>query len=487
MRLAAIDLGSNSFRLEIAHVEGDQIVSENSWKETVRLAGGIDREGNLTLAKQEQALQALARIAEKLDGFPRNHVRAVGTQTLRAAKNSDQFIEKAEKVLNCKIEILRGKEEARLVYEGCSYALPASDKRRLIIDIGGGSTECIVGIGHRPMVADSFHVGCVNTSVRFFDGGRISPDRILRAQLAAEAEFAGNIDPLLRFGWDEAYGSSGTAAAVSQVLLTQGISDGTITREGLEAIKREVLSSGKVSDIVVAGLKEDRREVIAGGLAVLLAVFNKFGIKSMKPVGGALRYGILHDLAGRKSLVDPRKQSVDNLIKRFGADPDQAARVSDLAVRFFVESTPEASVESRKLLEWSAQLIEIGLAVSKSDFHKHGEYLIRNCDIPGFSKYEQETMASLVLAQRGNLKKVSQFLENDENMRKVFCLRLATIIYHAKHDFDEVPFQVRIDGRKLRVYCPKQWLIDHPLTDYLLKQEAGIWKDMKFDMEIEAS
>lgn len=220
---------------------------------------------------------------------------------------------------------------------------------------------------------------------------------------------------------------------------------------------------------------------------VLLAVFNKFGIKSMKPVGGALRYGILHDLVGRKSLVDPRKQSIDNLIKRFGADPEQAARVSDLAVRFFVESTPGASVESRKLLEWSAQLIEIGLAVSKSDFHKHGEYLIRNCDIPGFSKYEQETMASLVLAQRGNLKKVSQFIESDENMRKVFCLRLATIIYHAKHDFDEVPFHVNIDGKKLRVSCPKQWLIDHPLTDFLLKQEAGIWNDMKFDMEIEAA
>ncbi len=484
MLLAAIDLGSNSFRLEIARVEGNQIFSEGSWKETVRLAGGIDEEGKLTEAKQEKALAALSRIAEKLQGFPRQHVRAVGTQTLRAATNSAEFIRRAEEILDCKIEILRGKEEARLVFEGCSFALPVSDKTRLIVDIGGASTECVVGKGHEVMAGESFHVGCVNTSVRFFKGGRISEEQFTKAQLAAEAEFEGNIGTILSIGWDEAYGSSGTAGAVSWILHECGWTDGTITKEALTRLKTEILSSGEISKLRFPGLKDDRKEVIAGGVAVLLAVFNKLKIKSMKPAGGALRYGILHDLAGRKENRDPRTASVENLQKRFGASRVQAELVCEIAKELYGQIAPNATEEDKQKLFWACQLHEIGRVVSRSDYHKHSEYLIRNCDIPGFSKPEQEALASLVLSQRGNLKKVASLVVIRKSMLQVLCLRLATIIAHARIPLSDLPVKLTEKGRSILLVCAKDWLAKYPLTEFMLSQEEEIWAKVGYEFEL---
>lgn len=487
MLLAAVDLGSNSFRLEIARVEGDQIVSEGSWKETVRLAAGLDENGYLSIEKQTKALGALSRIAEKLRGFPRQQVRAVGTQTLRAAKNSDEFIKKAEEVLECRIEILRGKEEARLVYEGCSYTLPNSEKKRLIVDIGGASTECVVGVGHEPIAGESFHIGCVNTSVRFFKEGRITESAFLNAQLAAEAELDGNIKPVLKETWEEAYGSSGTASAVSQILHDSNWTDGTITKEALLRLKTEIIAEGEISKLRFAGLKEDRKEVIAGGVAVLLAVFNKLKIKSMKPVGGALRYGILHDLAGRKVNQDPRTSSVENLIKRFSVSKDQADRVSRLAMDFYTQISTSNLEEDRQQLFWASQLHELGKIVSRSDYHKHSDYLIRNCDIPGFSKYEQENIAGLVLAHRGNLKKVSSLIVRRKVMYQVICLRLAVIIAHSRKSIEQVDLRLEEQERRIVLTCPAIWLKNHPLIEFMLMQETEIWAKVGYDFSISAS
>ncbi len=487
MLLAAVDLGSNSFRLEIARVKGDQIVSEESWKETVRLAAGLDENGYLSIEKQTKALGALSRIAEKLRGFPRQQVRAVGTQTLRVAKNSGEFVKKAEEVLECRIEILRGKEEARLVYEGCSYTLPNSDQKRLIVDIGGASTECVVGIGHKPIVGESFHIGCVNTSVRFFKEGKITESTFLSAQLAAEAELDGNIKPVLKETWEEAYGSSGTASAVSQILHDSNWTDGTITEEALLRLKTEIIVEGEISKLRFAGLKEDRKEVIAGGVAVLLAVFNKLKIKAMKPVGGALRYGILHDLAGRKVNQDPRTNSVENLIKRFSVSKDQADRVSRLAMDFYTQISTSNLEEDRQQLFWASQLHELGKIVSRSDYHKHSDYLIRNCDIPGFSKYEQENIAGLVLAHRGNLKKVSSLIVRRKVMYQVICLRLAVIIAHSRKAIEPVDLRLEEQNRRIVLSCPEIWLKDHPLIEFMLKQETEIWAKVGYDFSISSS
>lgn len=484
MKLAAIDLGSNSFRLEIARVEGERIITEGSWKETIRLAAGIDKDGNLTPEAQDRGLNALARIAEKIRGMPKNHIRAVGTQTLRAAKNSQEFIERAEKILDCKVEILRGKEEARLVFQGCSFALPPSDETRLIVDIGGASTECVIGRGHEMIEGESFHVGCVNTSVTFFKDRKITAQSMQRAILSAASVLDGSEYKFVKGNWQEAFGSSGTVSAVSSILAALKITDGSITLYALEQLKDKVIHAESIDKIKFDGLKEDRREVLAGGIAVLIAVFKKLKIDVMKVADGALRYGILHDLAGRKLQRDPREASVERMMNAFHVDKEQAKRVGDIAVDLLKTMSPHASEDSARFLRWAADLHETGLTLSRSDYHKHSEYLIKNSDIAGFSRPEQEKLAALVLGHRGNLKKVEMLLATKQNAELLFCLRIATIAAHARQEIELPKLEATFHGHSFCLYVPRAWLKDHPVVEYLLEEEKATWAkvDYQFDL-----
>lgn len=484
MKLAAIDLGSNSFRLEIARVEGDRIITEGSWKETIRLAAGINKEGYLTEEAQIRGLNALARIAEKIRGFPRNHIRAVGTQTLRIAKNSQEFIAKAEKILGCEVEILRGKEEARLVFQGCSFALPVSDKIRLIVDIGGASTECVIGQGHEMIDGESFHVGCVNTSVTFFKDRKITAQSMRKAILAAESVLDGSEYKFVKGNWDEAFGSSGTVSAVSGILSALGLTDGSITLYALEQLKEKIIKAESIDKLKFDGLKEDRREVLAGGVAVLIAVFKKLNIDVMKTADGALRYGILFDLAGRKLQRDPRESSVAQMMINFHVDPEQAERVEKVAAELLKSLAPHASGESAHFLTWAAKLHETGLVLSRSDYHKHSEYIIRNSDIAGFSRPEQERLACLVLGHRGNLKKVEGLLGNKQNAELIFCLRIATIVAHAHENIELPKLEAELHGRTFRLTVPKVWLVNHPLVEYLLEEEKASWSKVNYTFDL---
>ncbi len=462
MKLAAIDLGSNSFRLEIARVEGERIITEGSWKETIRLAAGIDKDGNLTPEAQDRGLNALARIAEKIRGLPRNHIRAVGTQTLRAAKNSQEFIERAERILDCKVEILRGKEEARLVFQGCSFALPPSNETRLIVDIGGASTECVIGRGHDMIEGESFHVGCVNTSVTFFKDRKITAQSMRRAILSATSVLDGSEYKFVKGNWQEAFGSSGTVSAVSSILAALKITDGSITLYALEQLKDRLIHAESIDKIKFDGLKEDRREVLAGGIAVLIAVFNKLKIDVMKVADGALRYGILYDLAGRKLQRDPREASVERMMAAFHVDKEQAKRVGDMAVNLLKTMSSHVSEDSARFLRWAADLHETGLTLSRSDYHKHSEYLIKNSDIAGFSRPEQEKLAALVLGHRGNLKKVEMLLAAKQSAELLFCLRIATIVAHARQEIELPKLEATFHGHSFCLYVPRAWLKDHP-------------------------
>ena len=310
MLLGAVDLGSNSFRVEIGQVHGDRITTQSYWKETIRLAGGFDEAGALTPEAQARALGALSRFRERLGNLPPERVRAVGTQAMRAATNSAEFLKKAEAALGYKIDILSGHEEARLVFKGCARTLPPSEKRRLIVDIGGASTELIIGEGLEAERCESFRIGCVNTSIRFFQDGRITAKSIERAVLACQAELE---ESITRFGagnYEEAFGSAGTFGAMSDIARASGWSDGTVTLEHLERIRKQLLEAKDVKNIRFDGLKEDRKEVIAGGLAVLLAVYKTLGIETMRPASGALRVGLLYDLLGRVSDKDTRDITV---------------------------------------------------------------------------------------------------------------------------------------------------------------------------------
>ncbi len=475
MQLAAVDLGSNSFRLEIGRVEGSHIARVGYWKETVRLAAGLDGEGRLSKKAIAIAVDTLARMNERLRGMGAEHVRAVGTQTLRQAHNVDEFLLEAQDALGYPIEVISGREEARLIFEGCSHELPLTDQPRLVVDIGGASTEMIVGTGFTASSAESFKVGCVNTSLRFFRDGRIDRPALKRAQVAAAAEIEEAVSLFGSANWSEAYGSSGTVGAVSEILRAEGWSDGTITADGLQRVRGAVLEAGEVGRIRLAGMKPDRQSVIAGGLAVLSAVFDTLGVTSMKPARGGLRVGVLYDLLGRREHKDVRHATVERVLKRFAVDREQAERVRRLALALYAALEPRASEEMVNRLHWAAMLHEVGFAISHGDYHKHSAYLVQNSDLAGFSTTDQERIATLVLAQRGNLKKIADALQDRARAAKILALRLAVILAHARRPV-ELPHLALRFGSSIDFEIEGEWLLGHPLTHYLLEEEAILWE-----------
>ena len=475
MLLAAVDLGSNSFRLEIGKVDGTHIARQGYWKETVRLAAGLDEHNRLSKKAIDIAVETLARINERLRGMKNEHVRAVGTQTLRQARNLDAFLLEAQHALGFPIEVISGREEARLIFEGCMHTLPASNARRLVVDIGGASTEVIVGKGFIAETAESFKLGCVNTSLRFFKDGRIDRSSLKKAQVAASAELEEAVSVFSRDKWDEAYGSSGTIGAVSDILRVQGWTDGTITPQGLLTLRYALLDAGEIKRIRLAGMKPDRQEVLAGGVAVLSAVFDTLGVDEMRPARGALRVGVLYDLLGRRERKDLRDSTVVRAQARFGVDRAQAQRVSALAAQFHAALAPTASEDVTNRLRWAAMLHEVGFAISHNDYHKHSSYLLQHGDLAGFSTSDQERIAALVLAQRGNLRKVYDALEDRDRAIEILALRLATVIAHARRAV-ELPEWALKYGKSIEFGLASDWLAQHPLTHYLLEEEAAHWE-----------
>lgn len=475
MLLAAVDLGSNSFRLEIGSVDGAHIARHGYWKETVRLAAGLDESNKLSKKSIDIAVETLARMNERLRGMKSEHVRAVGTQSLRQARNLDEFLLEAQHALGFPIEVISGREEARLVFEGCMHTLPLSTARRLVVDIGGASTEVIVGKKFEAENAESFKVGCVNMSLRFFKDGRIDRSSLKRAQVAAAAEIEEAVPVFARGLWDEAYGSSGTISAVSDILRTQGWTDGTITPHGLLTLRYALLDAGEIKRIRLAGMKPDRQVVLVGGVAVLSAVFDALEIEEMRPARGALRVGVLYDLLGRRERKDLRDSTVVRMQARFGVDRAQAQRVSALAAQIHAALNSTASVEMENRLRWAALLHEVGFAISHNDYHKHSAYLIQHSDSAGFSTSDQERVATLVLAQRGNLRKVQPALADHQSAASILSLRLAVIFAHARRAVELPEWSVKF-GKTIELRLTGDWLARYPLTQYLLEEEAAQWE-----------
>lgn len=484
MLLAAVDLGSNSFRLEIGRVEGAQILRQNYWKETVRLAAGLDERNRLTPRAIQTACECLARMNERLRDMPASQVRAVGTQTLRSAVNVDEFLLEAQHALGFPIDVISGREEARLVFDGCMHTLPPSPARRLVIDIGGGSTEVIVGRGFVAEAAESFRVGCVNTALRFFRDGTIDRAAMRRATVAAAAQFEEVAGVFSRKHWDEAYGTSGTIDAVADILRAEGWSDGTITAEGLVRLRQTLLAAGEVKRIRLQGLKPERRDVIAGGVAVLTAVFDTLGIAEMRTARGALRVGLLYDLLGRREHRDVRDATVERLQVRFGVDRAQAQRVGRIAHVLHAALVGNGKPPSDKHLSWAAALHEVGFAISHDDYHKHGAYLVAHADLPGFSTADQERIAQLVLGQRGNLKKVAAALAQPERANALLALRLAVVFCHARREVDLPRRELKRARGAVELALDGNWLAAHPLTQHLLEEEAAHWEraGMRFEL-----
>ncbi len=483
--LAAVDMGSNSFRLEIGQMPHGRYRRIDYLKETVRLGAGLDSRGHLSEDAAQRGLDCLQRFSRRLADFEPGQVRAVATQTLREARNRDAFLMRAQDALGFPIEVISGREEARLIHAGVAHLQP-SDERRLVIDIGGRSTEMILGQGSTPLVAESFSVGCVSLSQRFFEDGRISLAGFRAAQVATGAEFEEALLPFARQHWEQALGSSGTAGAVSGVLLAAGRSDGRITPDGLRWCIEHCLQAGRFDRIDLPGLKPERRAVLPGGLAILYTLAAHFQIDTLWAAKGALRQGVLIDLHERLLALrgeapgDMRDESVLELQQRFGVDTAQSERVASTALALFdtlvaAEPKPGTDPEVRRELAWACALHEVGLMVSHHDHHRHSAYLLAHADVPGFSQSQQRRIGELVLGQRGGLRKLDSQLQNISFAWQVLCLRLAVLTCHARGAADPAALSLHVKGKEAQLRYSSAWSAAHPRTDYLLHEEASTW------------
>jgi len=481
--LAAVDLGSNSFRLEIGHLDHGQIRRVEYLKETVRQGNGLDSERNLSLAAMQRGWDCLARFAERISGFEPSQVRAVATQTLREARNRDVFLEKAQAILGYPIEIIPGREEARLIYSGVVHLLPQSDERRLVIDIGGRSTEMILGQGFKPTTLESYRVGSVAWSMKYFPDGLFTPMAFDMAEVAAKAILDEVLTVYRRKDWDVAYGASGTIGAVMDVLEAAGRPAGPITRDGLHWLKEKLIKSGRSDQLKLDGIKEDRRPVIGGGLAILMSLFELLDIDELHAAQGALRQGALYDLLERDESTDIRESMVEWLSQRFGIDAQQAQRVSHTAALLFKKIPPTSSGEDlspmqRKLI-WAGRLHEVGAHISHADHHKHGAYILDNTDLPGFSVPELHRLSQLVLGHRGKLRKLEDNLLNPGFVHQLFALRLAVILCHARRDPDLKGFDLshhEQPAQGFTINTRKGWAAQWPQSAHLLREECIAWQ-----------
>lgn len=493
--LAAIDLGSNSFRLEIGRYDGGQIQRVDYFKEAVRQGAGLDEDRNLKPEAIERGIQCLARFSESIKNFPKKHVRAVATQTLREAKNRNDFIKQARKVLGYDIQIISGVEEARLIYQGVSRFLPQTDERRLVIDIGGRSTEFILGQQLTAKTTESLRVGSVTWSLKYFPKGELSEKNFYRAEIAAESFLDAIAGTYQQKHWDIAYGASGTVSAIAEILSEKGYEDGRITKKGLNWLRDELIKAKNTSNIKLPNLRDDRKPVIAGGLSVLLAIFDLLKIKEMRVANGALRHGVLYDIITEDSddLINMREASVQLLANRFLSNVQQASNVRDTALYLF-DSVSQQHLENdvdieeyKDMLAWAATLHEIGFAISHTEVHRHGAYILDHTELMGFSQTELHRLSQLVLGHYGKLKKLDFDLDDTGFIVQLLCLRLAVIFCHSRNTPTLNDINLSLRNKTFKLKTSENWAQKHPQTAYLLEEQVIAWQKINWKLAIKVS
>ncbi|WP_420599788.1 exopolyphosphatase [Neptuniibacter sp.] len=488
--LAAIDLGSNSFHMVIAQLDQGELRTIDVISDKVQLAAGINTKRFLTDDAKQRGLDCLSRFAQRIKDLPRDDVRVVGTNALREAKNSTEFIEEAESILGTSLEIIAGREEARLIYLGVAHTLSDDQGSRLVIDIGGGSTEFIIGERFEPRVTESLHMGCVSYTKRFFSDGSICAKSFKRAQTAALQELQAIKFHYQDIGWESAVGASGTIKAVRNACISCGFSKDRITKEALHQLRDKLLSYEQCEDIDIEGIKPERKQVLIAGVAVLCAAFEALDIEEMSFSEGALREGVLYDMAGRLRHEDVRDRSITAMMQRYHVDQEQADRVEQTALLAWaqVKESWELSSKHYEMLSWAARTHEIGLNIAHSQFHKHSAYMLTHSDLPGFTKREQLQLATLVRGHRrkfpkDEFKKLPKRLQ--ESYRRLCILLRLAVVLHRSRSKDRLPaITFSADNKKLMVEFPDGWLDHHPLTLADLEQEADYLSSADYKLRL---
>jgi exopolyphosphatase/guanosine-5'-triphosphate,3'-diphosphate pyrophosphatase len=493
--VAGVDLGSNSFHMVVARAEADgRVHILDRLRDPVRLAAGLTRDRQLTHRAVRRGLDALERFGERLRGMPRRSVRAVGTNTLRQAKNGEEFLSQALRALGHPVEIISGHEEARLIYLGVSHTSPDLAGRHLVIDIGGGSTECIIGERFEPIDLHSLYMGCVGYTAQFFGDGRLSRANFERAKLAAALEIASLRESFRELGWSRASGSSGTILAVSEVLRANGWTHGEIRLEALEKLAAATLECERLDELELPGLEEDRAAVFPGGVAILLAAFEQLRIEVMEPSSGALREGIVYELLDSPTHEDPRDRTIATMSARYKVDLSQAERVETTALALFGQVRKAWKLDAelgRHVLQWAARVHEIGLSIAYAGHHKHSAYILEHADMPGFSREVQALLAAVVGAHRRKLSR-RQFEHVAGSERREFALRLALLLrlavrLHHSRSRERLPaLALEVGESTLSLRFPRGWLEERALTRADLEEEAEQVGDVGFRLRIPA-
>jgi exopolyphosphatase/guanosine-5'-triphosphate,3'-diphosphate pyrophosphatase len=486
--LAAIDLGSNSFHMVLGRVVGGRSVITDRIKEMVQLGAGLDKDRMLSDAAQQRAIACIERFGQRASVLPGENVRAVGTNTLRVARNGERFLERAKQALGHPIEIISGIEEARLIYSGVISDRATKDERLLVVDIGGGSTELIIGEGEKPLDLESLYMGSITMMQRHFDDGKINAKRFRRAEVTAMQELERVHGRFRRLGWRAAVGASGTVRAVARVVRETGWNHDGITRDSLRKLRDAVIDAGSLERLSFKGLSRSRASVFPGGLAVLLAIFETLDLDTMQLSRSALREGLLNDLLGRVLRDDVRSTTVNLMMVRYRVDQQQARRVEETVLRLLPQVTATwglPAVRAHELCSWAARLHEIGLDVAHSHYHKHGAYLVANGDMPGFSRQEQRLLAALVRAHRRKFP-IGLWKELPDHDRFVeqlaVLLRLATLLHRSRSEVGEVTV---VGGRRaLEVRFTPGWLEQRALTAADLLEEAELLRAGGFELKL---
>jgi len=490
-QVAAVDLGSNSFHMVIARVRGEEVRPIDRVREPVQLARGLGKRRVLTKATRQRALRALERFNQRLREVEPGRVRAVGTSTLRSARNSSEFLAEAEEALGHPIEVIKGREEARLIYLGVAHSLPDDPGPRLVVDIGGGSTECILGEHFVAREVHSLNVGCVRLTKKCFGDGLLTEEAFEAARLRAQREFSSIERAFRESGWQQAVGASGTIRAADSILRQNGWGAQGITASGLKKLRRAMIRAGDIGSFKLKGLRPDRARVFPGGVAILQALFDRLGLDTLTATSGALREGVLYDLLGRIRHEDVRERTIRGFQLRYRIDAAQASRVERTALALLSHAPASWGLDPTadgRVLSWAARLHEQGLAVTWSKHHRHGAYLLRHADMPGFSRDDQRLLATIV---GGHRRKIDlEYVEalSDEDYERaaylILVLRLSVLLHRSRSPVDLPPLRLTGDAVRVRLRVPKRWLAAHPLSRLDLEEEATHLRALGFDFGI---
>ncbi len=485
--IAAIDLGSNSFHMIVARWDNGQLTLLDRLREPVRLGFGLQEDGSLSEDARERALSCMERFGEALRAYPSRSVRIVGTKTLRSVRDSRQFLKEAEKRLGHPVEIISGDEEARLIYLGVAHCIEPGKGKRIVMDIGGGSTEVILGEGMKPLLKESLNMGCVAITKKFFMDGRVDDKLVARAVIACLQELEPVRDEFLEQGWNQVLGASGSIKAVAKVCEANGWSDGTITVDSLEKIMELYVDHGSL-DLQIAGLSEDRKPVFLGGVIVLCALFDALRLDQMVAADWALREGLLFDQKGRLEDHDIRQASVDALAERFHVNMDKAKAVEKTALNLLgqVERAWRLTTDDAdKLLGWAARLYHVGLDIAHADYHKHSAYIVQHVDLAGCSRSEQAQLAALVLAHRKRFPSKIFPMGNTQLVRLAILLRMAIIFHRGRVEKSLPGMALKVDGKKMKLLLSEKWINGHPLTHADLETEQRHLSYIGYSLTIE--